>query len=164
VNYEQLAIWSQVISALLFMAAMVAIWIKWILPAVLAGQAAHNEQVAQAERHRDEAKAAVEALRREIDGARRDAELIRERATHQAELETEAAIAEARAAGERSLRNAAGELARARAEARERLRGELIEKALTSAQTEATSRMNAVTNTGLIDRLVATLEQGAHHG
>ncbi|MHB8148471.1 MAG: F0F1 ATP synthase subunit B family protein [Vulcanimicrobiaceae bacterium] len=163
-NYDQLAVWSQVISALLFMVALVAIWIKWIAPAVLAAQEAHNQQIVQAERHRDEAKAALEALRREIDGAKRDADLIRERAKHQAELEKEAAIAQARAAGERSLRNAEGELDRVRAEARERLRGELIEKALAFAQTRATSRMNAATNVTLVDRLIATLEQGEHHG
>ena len=163
-NYEQIAIWSQVVSAILFLIALVAIWIKWIAPAVLTAQEAHNQQIAVAERHRDQAKATLEVLRHEIDGAKRDADLIRERAKHQAELERDAAIAEAREAGERSLRNAAGELGRARAEARERLRGELIEKALAFAQTEAISRMNAGTNAALVDRLVAKLEQGAHHG
>ncbi len=163
-NYEQIAIWSQVISAILFLIALVAIWIKWIAPAVLAAQEARNQQIAVAERHRDEAKATLETLRHEIDGAKHDADLIRERAKHQAGLEKEAAIAEAREAGERSLRNAAGELGRARAEARERLRGELIEKALSFAQREATSRMNAATNAKLVDRMVVTLEQGADRG
>ena len=163
-NYDQLAVWSQVVSAMLFLIALVAIWIKWIAPAVLAAQEASNQQIALAEKHRDEAKATLELLHHEIEGAQRDADLIRERAKHQADLETQASLAQAQEAGERTLRSAAGELDRARAQAREQLRGELIEKALAAAQTQASAQMTAATNGGLIDRLIAGLEQGAQHG
>ena len=74
--YLDVAIWSQVVSAILFIGALVFIWNKWIVPVVLAAQVRSNAQIAESERHRDEAKGALGALREEIDSARRDAELI----------------------------------------------------------------------------------------
>ena len=157
-NYEQVAIWSQVVSAPLFLLVLLWIWIKWIAPAVLVAQGAHNQKIAQAERHRDEAKAALDALRHEIEGANHDAELIAKRASAQSAREREATLTQAREAGERAFRNAQGELDRARAAAREQLRTELLDKALASAQREALQRVDSALNTKLVDRFVASLE------
>ncbi len=85
---------------------LVWLWIKFIQPAIVAAQQNKNKQIAEAERHRDEAKATLESLRTEIEGAQRDADLIRQRAEDQAKREAEAIVSEAREAGERSLRNA----------------------------------------------------------
>ena len=164
INYEQVAVWSYVLSAVLFVAVMIVIWIKWIQPAVLAAQANNNKQIAEAERHRDEAKAALEALRLEIGGAERDAQLIRDRANSQGKHESEATIAEAKQAGERALRNAAGELERARAAAREQLREELLDKALASARAEATKRVDGTVNAKLVNRFVSSLTTEADRG
>ena len=164
INYEQVAIWSQVISSGLFLVVMIWIWIKWIQPAVLAAQANNNKQIAEAERHRDEAKAALEALRLETNGANRDAQLIRDRANSQGKHETEATIAEAKQAGERALRNAAGELERARAAAREQLREELLDKALASARIEAAKRVDGTVNANLVNRFVSSLTPEADRG
>ncbi|MGZ3498249.1 MAG: F0F1 ATP synthase subunit B family protein [Vulcanimicrobiaceae bacterium] len=160
-NYTEIAIWSQVASAVLFIAAMVVIWIKYIQPAVLAAQENHNKQIAEAERHRDEAKAILDSLQGEIEAAQRDAASIKERAQTQAEREREAAIAEAKAAGERALRNAQAELDRSRAAARVQLRHELLDKALDLARKEAAERVDATVNAKLVDEFVHYLERGA---
>ena len=160
-NYEQIAVWSQVISAMLFMAVLVWMWFKFIQPAVLAAQETHNKQIAEAERHRDEAKASLDALRQEIEGAKRDATLIASRANDQAVREREATIAEAREAGERQLRGAQGELDRARAAAREAFRAELLDRALLAARKEASARVDSGVNAKLVDGFVSSLSNGS---
>ncbi|HET9031206.1 MAG TPA: hypothetical protein VFN49_13620 [Candidatus Aquilonibacter sp.] len=162
-DYEQIAKWSDIISAILFLAVMVWLWMKYIAPAVLSAQENQNRQLAEAERHRDEAKAAIDLLRQEIEGAKRDAQLIAERAASQAQHEAEAMIADAKAAGDRALRNAHGELDRARAAGREQFREELAAKALELARREAEARVDANTNARLVDRFVASLEHGARN-
>lgn len=159
-SYEQIAVVSQVVSAILFMVALVAIWVKYIQPAVLTAQENHNKKIAETERHRDEAKASLEALRKEIDGASRDAELIRQRAADQAVREKDALVADARESGERSLRNAQGELQRARAAARDQLRVELLDRALHAARAQAEKRVDSSINTKLVDAFVASIESG----
>ncbi|HEY8322345.1 MAG TPA: hypothetical protein VIG46_11215 [Candidatus Baltobacteraceae bacterium] len=161
-NYEQIAIWSNVACALIFYVVIVWMWIKFAQPAVLAAQANTNKQLAETERHRDEAKASLDVLRAEIEGAARDAAAIRARAAEFAEHEREAALAEARAAGERGLRNAAGELERAREAARESLRTELLEKALDLAKSDATARVDAGLNARLVGDFVASIPKGAN--
>jgi len=161
-NYEQIAVWSNVACALLFYVVIVWMWLKFAQPAVLAAQANTNKQLAESERHRDEAKASLEVLRGEIEGAERDAAAIRARSLEFANHEREAALAEAREAGERALRNAAGELDRARAAARETLRTELLEKALDLAKTDATARVDAGLNAKLVGDFVASIPKGSN--
>ena len=160
-NYENIAKWSDIVSAILFLAVTVWLWMKYIAPAVLSAQENTNRQLAEAERHRDEAKAALELLRQEISGAKNDAQLIAGRAASQAEHEAESVVAAAKQAGERALNNARGELERARAAAREQFREELAAKALELARREAQSRVDGGVNTRLVDRFVASLEHGA---
>ena|SRR5579863_6313944 len=159
-NYEEVAKWSQVISAIFFYAVLVWLWVKFGAPALKSAQAAKNKQIAEGERHRDEAKAALDALRHEIEGAKHDAALIRTRGDDAARREASAIVAEARETGERALRNAQGELERARVAAREALRADLAEKALALARTDAERRVDASVNTQLVDRFAASLERG----
>lgn len=166
-NYEQIATYSQVISAVLFLIVMVWIWGKFIQPAVLGAQESANRQLAEAERHRDEAKAALGTLQQEIEGARRDADAIRSRASDQARAESSATIADAKESGERLVRNAQGELDRARASARAQLRDDLLEKALARARDEAARRVDDATNAALVSRFVDSIagssaERSAH--
>lgn len=161
IDYEQIAKWSDIVSAILFLAVLVWLWMKYIAPAVLGAQANQNRLLAEAERHRDEAKAALDLLRQEIEGAKHDASLIGQRAADQSKHESETTIAEANEAGERMLRNAQGELERARAAAREQLREELASKALDLARSEAQTRVDGGVNARLVDRFVASLEHGA---
>lgn len=158
-NYELISTWSQVISSILFLAVMIWLAVKLGGPAVLAARDEKNKQIAEAERHRDEAKAAVELLRADMQGASQDADAIRTRAATQAEHERAAALAEAKDAGERTLRGAGGELDRARLAARERLRTEILDRALEIARSDATARVDAAANAKLVANFVSTLER-----
>lgn len=162
-NYEDIAKWSQIISAVAFYAVVVWLWFKFLAPALKAAQADRNRQIAEAERHRDEAQKALEALRHEIFGAKRDAELIRARAEEQARSEASKIVEEAREAGERALRNAQGELDRARAAARAELRAQLVDKALAMARAQAERRVDGAINAQLVDRFAGTLERGGRN-
>jgi F-type H+-transporting ATPase subunit b len=157
--YVQVAIWSQVVSAALFLCVLAWLWFKFLQPAIMTAQERYNKQIAEAERHRDEAKATLDLLQNEIGGASRDAELIRNRADAQASNEYDAAVAEARDAGERSLRNAQAEFARALAAAREQLRVDLLDKALIRARDEASRRIDPATNARLVERFAGSLER-----
>jgi F0F1-type ATP synthase membrane subunit b/b' len=156
--YLKIALYSQVVSAIVFMGVLVYIWVRWILPVVMAAQERSNKQIAEAERHRDEARAALTALHDEIESARRDAGLIGERAEVHARHEREATLAEATAAGERQIRDAQGELERARGVARQRLRDAMIAGALQIARTEAPERLGAAGERRLVDAMVGSLE------
>lgn len=156
--YIQVAIWSQVVSSVLFLGVMLWLWVRFIQPAVLTAQDNSNKLIAEAERHRDEAKATLEMLGGEVSGAKHDAELIKARAAAQAEREYAATVAESTEAGERALQNAGGELDRARAAARDQMRVELLDRALASARIEAGRRVDATLNAVLVDRFIAGLE------
>ncbi|HZT12065.1 MAG TPA: hypothetical protein VFA29_04660 [Candidatus Baltobacteraceae bacterium] len=159
-NYEAFAVWSEVASAIAFVAALAWVWMKFIQPAVAVAQQNANARIAEAERHRDDAKARLEALQGSIDDAQRDAQAIAERAARQAQAEYDAAIAEAKEAGERELAGAKGELARARAAARVRYRDELLEKALSMARRDAAERVDENVNRKLVQGFLQTLERG----
>lgn len=160
-NYTAIAEYSQIASAVLFVIVMVWIWVKFIQPAVIVSQQNANAQLAEAERHRDQAKAQLDGLHGEIENAQRDAAAIKQRVAAQAKAECEAMVVEARAAGERAVQSAQGELDRARAAARGRLRDELLDQALTLARTEAQRRVDARVNEQLVGTFLTHLEQGS---
>jgi F0F1-type ATP synthase membrane subunit b/b' len=124
----------------------------------MAAQERSNQQIADAERHRDEAKAALQTLREDIEGARHDAKLIEQRVSERADHEREALLQETTEAGERALAEAGRELERARAAARQRLRDELLESALRLARQEAAQRVDAALDARLVDRFAGSLE------
>jgi F-type H+-transporting ATPase subunit b len=162
--YENVAIWSQVISSILFLCVLVWLWMKYLQPAIMASQERVNKQIAEGERHRDEAKAMLDILQTEIEGANRDAEAIKQRAADQAQHETDATLAEAREAGQRALANANMEFDRSLAAARASLRVEMLDKALTRARAQAQQRVDASTDTTLVDRFIGSLEGGTRNG
>jgi ATP synthase F0 subunit b len=157
-TYQHISDWSQIVAAILFIGVLVWLWLKYIMPAILTAQERHNKQIAEAERHRDEAKAALDVLRGEIGTAGHDATLIVERADEQAQREHHTTIEQARDAGERSIRNAQLEFDRAMVAARDRLRDELASKALDRARDLAKARVDASENAALVDRFVTNLE------
>lgn len=156
--YVRIALWSQVVAAALFICFLAWLWTKFLQPAVLAAQERQNKQIAEAERHRDEAKAMLDVLRTQITGAAHDADAIKQRAVAQAKREYDASVAEATEAGERSLANAKGELERARASARDQLRHEILERALSQARQDAERRVDAPTNARLVNEFLGSLE------
>jgi F0F1-type ATP synthase membrane subunit b/b' len=160
VNYPLIAEYSQIASAVLFVIVMVWIWVKFIQPAVLTAQQNANAQIAEAERHRDEAKAVLDSLQGEVASAQRDAQAIKQRCEVQAQTERDAVLREARDAGERAVRNAQGELGRARVAARERLRDELLNQAIELARKQAAQRVDERVNARLVGSFLSSLEHG----
>ncbi|BDE08161.1 hypothetical protein WPS_34370 [Vulcanimicrobium alpinum] len=158
-SLELLAQWSQIVGAIVFVVVMVWLWNKYLAPGVKSYQAAKNAELAEAEARRERLRADVADARGEVERAESEAKEIRTRAERMATREREAAIAAAHAEAERIVRNADGELARARLAARDRLRVELIEKALRKARSEASGRVDAATNERLVQRTVADLAE-----
>lgn len=157
--YLRIAIWSQVISSIVFIAVLVWAWFRWFLPVIMSAQERSNKQIAEAERHRDEVKAALEALSSEIGSAHHDAELIVQRASEHAEHERQSALLECNDAGERALQDAGKELARARTAAQRRLRDDLLARALRVAREDAARRVTPALDERLIDGFVGSLER-----
>ena len=157
--YLQIAVWSQVFSSIVFVAVLVFMWFKWMLPVFMAAQASSNRAIAEAERHRDEVKAALETLRAEIETAREDAGLIVRRASDRAQHERQALRDEAVAAGERALDNAGRELERARSAARRRMRDEVVEAAIALARGDAARRAGPALDSRLIARVAGSIDE-----
>jgi F0F1-type ATP synthase membrane subunit b/b' len=162
--YLQIAVWSQIVSSIVFIAALVYMWFRFLLPVFMAAQQRNNLQIAEAERHRDEVKSALDVLRREIETAQHDAELIKQRATEHAAHERQVVLNEANEAGERALRDAQRELERALAAGRRQLRGELVENALRLAREEASRRVGPALDARFLDRFAGALEESAANG
>lgn len=158
-DYVRIAEYSQIASSVLFLAVMIWIWVKLIQPAVLTAQQNANARIAQAERHRDEAKAALAGLQADIDAAHGDAQRMKDRVATQSQAEREAVLREAREAGERAVTNAQGEMGRARAAARAQYRDELLERALSMARAQAETRVDATVNQRILSSFLASLER-----
>lgn len=159
--YLKIAVWSQVVSSVIFIAVLIYIWQRYVLPVLLAAQERSNRQIADAERHRDEAKEALEALGAEIESARRDSVLIARRAAERAEHERQQVLKEATDAGERALADAGRELDRARAAARAKVRDELVALALQIAREDAAKRMGADLDAKFVEGFAGSLEGGS---
>jgi F-type H+-transporting ATPase subunit b len=163
-SYEAIAVWSRIIGTVAVLAILWYVFARFLAPAIARAQQAKNEEIAHAEERRSAAQAQIAAVRAEIEQAERDAAAIRARAESDAKREREAATAQAAEAGERLVRNAEGELARARAAARDALRVELIEKALQLARREADGRIDPALNAQLAGNFVGSLEAGGPRG
>jgi len=157
--YEKLASYSQVVASILFIVALVILWRKFIAPAVIASQARKNADLAESEARRDAARAETELARAEIATAETDARSIRARAEIDAAAVRERILKEAQVEGERLVRNAEGELERGRMAARERLRDDLLEKAMQIAR-DASAHLDESTNRRLVRDAVDTAERG----
>ena len=105
----------------------------------------------------------VKALEHEIEGAKRDAEKMKERVRERAAREHEAIVQAAKDEGERTLRHSAGELERARAAARAGLREELANKALEMAYGQSAARVDASVNDRLVQDFLSSLERGLNN-
>lgn len=159
-NLELLAQWSQIAGAVVFVIAIVLIWNKYVAPGVKAYQAAKNAELADAEARREHIRADVAAARGEVERADEDCREIVGRVESVVKREHDKALAEARAEADRIVRNAEGELDRARLAARDRLRIEFIEKALAKARGEAASRVGEDANRKLVAGTVDDLVRG----
>ncbi len=158
-SYEALATGSQVVASILFIIALVILWRKYLAPAVLASQARKNAELADSQARRDAALAETTVAQAEVAKADDDARAICARAQSDATRTREKILADARAEGERLARNAEGELERGRTAARDRLRTDLLEKAMQIAR-EASAHLDEATNRRLVGEAVDTAERG----
>ncbi len=158
--FIQVALWSQVAGSVAFLIVMVLLFRKFLIPAVEANQAARNAQLAEAEARRTRIQTEAAHARGDIEAADRDAAEIRSRIAHAIERDRAHTLDEANAEGVRIIRNAEGELERARIAARDRLRIELIEKALAKARAQASGRVNDTVNKALVEATVDDLARG----
>jgi F-type H+-transporting ATPase subunit b len=163
-TYESIAIWSRVIGTVVVLALLWYIFAKFLAPAIARAQEAKNEEIARAEQRRDAARTEIAAAQAAVAQAEADARAIRARAEADAHREREQALAQAREAGERSVRNAEGELARGRVNAQAALRVELIEKALDAARRDAEARVDPTYNAALVGKFLNSLEAGDARG
>ena len=158
--FEHVALWSQVAGSVAFLLVLILLFRKYLIPAVIANQAARNAQLAEAEARRTRIQTEAAQARGEIEAADRDAAEIRNRVARVTQRDRARALDEAKAEGERLVRNAEGELERARLAARDRLRIELIEKALAKARAQASGRVSDSVNKALVDATVDDLARG----
>jgi F-type H+-transporting ATPase subunit b len=158
-NYEAIALWSQVIAAVVFAVLIVLGFVHFITPAINRSTQLKNEEIRENERRRDEAVRAVEEARAELARAQADGQRIRASIEHDAQREAAMIVAGAHSEAQRLIRNARGEMERERLAARDTLRVELIEHALNAARKEAARRIDAATDAMLVDRFVTELER-----
>ena len=159
-SLELLAQVSQIVGAIVFLIVAVLVWNRFIAPAVKAYTAAKNAELAEAESRREHMRADVAAARGEIETAEADAKMMAERAQLAVQRDRAKAIDDAQHEAERIVRNAEGELDRARMAARDRLRVEFIEKALAKARADATARVTDAANATLVRAVVDDLVRG----
>jgi F-type H+-transporting ATPase subunit b len=157
--YDALATWSQVVGSIAFIIVLVWLFVRFVVPAVAASQERKNAELAEAERRRDAAGETVEAARREVETASGEATAILQRVDGDVVRERELILREARDDGERVVRNADGELGRARMAARDRLRTELVSQALRIAR-EAATGVGSADNDRIVAGIVNQIERG----
>ena len=160
-NLELLAQWSQIAGAAIFVVVTIAVWRRWIAPAIQNYQEAKNADLAAAEARRDRMRSEADEARADAEQAEAEARTIGERAKSDADAERKRILAEAQEESERLVRNANGEIARARMAARDRLRIEFIEQALIRARSQAADTLDDAANESLIEETVDTLVRGA---
>jgi F0F1-type ATP synthase membrane subunit b/b' len=158
--FETVALWSQILGAIVFLVVLILLFRKYLVPAVVANERARNAEIVDAEKRLARMRAGAAKARVEVETADRDAAEILARVERVAERDRAHVLAEANAEGHRLLSNAEGELARARLVARDRLRVEFIEKALARARAEAPVRVDAALNGALVNRTVDDLARG----
>ncbi len=158
--YAQVALWSTVGGALVFLGCLVYGWMRFVAPAVIAAQEKRNAELVEAETRRDALKVEVDVAKGELALADADVVAIKARATRDAERIRQAIVDDARTEGERLVRNAEGELDRGRLTAREDLHHELLSLALAHAR-EAAGSLETETRRRLIDDAVESLERRA---
>jgi F0F1-type ATP synthase membrane subunit b/b' len=156
--YEQLAVWSQVLGSVAFIAVLVYVFQRFLIPAVVASQERKNAELIEAERRRDAAKEDVLVARRELDGVEEEVKALRVRAAVDARRERERILADATAEGKRLVSTAEGELDRGRFAAREAFRVALLDKALHIARRSAAEGIDAEKDRALVSGVMNAVD------
>ena len=158
-NYDAIALWSQIVAAVVFAALIVIGFIRFLTPTIEHMTAAKNEEIRENEKRRDEAVRKVTEANAEIDQAAADAVRIKENIERDARREAAIIVATAHSEAQRLTRNAHAEYERSRATARDRLRIEMIEKALAVARKTVAARVDEKAEATLVGRFIDQLER-----
>lgn len=156
-QFLQIAKWSQIVCAIVFLIFLIWAVRKYLVPAIESATKARNAELAAAEKHRDAMKNEVVQARAQVEAADRDAIAIANRAKDDAARERQRILDEAKADGERTVRNAQGELGRGRIAANSALRAEFIDRALALARKEAAAKIDDRENLRLVNSTVDAL-------
>jgi F0F1-type ATP synthase membrane subunit b/b' len=159
-NYETIAQYSEIIGGFAFVIVMIWLFRKFALPAVRAGEISRNADLVNSEHRREQLRTEVSAARAEVESADRDVLAIGARAETDARREHETIIADARREGLRLLQNARGELDRGRIAGNDKLRIELIEKALNRARELALQQLSDDGNAKLVAQTFSDVTAG----
>ncbi len=157
-NYEAIALWSQVVAAVVFAALIVVGFIRFLTPTIARMTAAKNDEIRESEKRRDEAVQRARAARSEIAEATTDAARIKEHIERDARREAAIIVATAHSEAQRLVRNAHADYERSRAAARDRLRIEMIDKALAAARKTVLARIDEKAEATLVGRFIDELE------
>ena len=158
-NYDAIALWSQVVAAVVFAALIVIGFMRFLTPTIARMTAAKNDEISENEKRRDEAVRRVNAARAEIAEATTDAARIKENIERDARREAAIIVATAHSEAQRLVRNAHAEYERSRAAARDRLRIEMIDKALAAARKTVIARVDDKAEATLVGRFIDELER-----
>jgi F-type H+-transporting ATPase subunit b len=158
-TYEAIAVWSEVVASVLFIAAMIWIFRKYIAPAVTKAEAQKNAELVEAERRRNEAREQVSISQRNLEAAKTEVTAILARAASDAQRERDRILADARVDGERLINNADGELTRGRAAGRESYRDALLQDALRLAGEKAAREVDGRADTDIINRVLGAIDE-----
>jgi F0F1-type ATP synthase membrane subunit b/b' len=159
-NYETIAQYSEIIGGFAFVIVMIWLFRKFALPAVRAGEVSRNADLVNSEHRREQLRSEVSAARAEVEAADRDVLAIAARAETDARHEHETIITDARREGLRLLQNARGELDRGRIAGKDKLRIELIEKALNRAREIAQQQLSDDGNAQLVAKTFSDVTAG----
>jgi F-type H+-transporting ATPase subunit b len=158
-NYEAIALWSQVVAAVVFAALIVIGFIRFLTPTIARMTAAKNDEIREGEKRRDEAVQRVNTARAEIAEATTDAARIKEHIERDARREAAIIVATAHSEAQRLVRNAHADYERSRVAARDRLRVEMIDKALAAARKTVLARIDEKAEATLVGRFIDELER-----
>jgi F0F1-type ATP synthase membrane subunit b/b' len=156
--YEQLAVWSQVFGSVAFVAVLVYLFNRYMIPAIIASQERKNAELLEAERRRDAAKEDVLIARRELDDVEEEVKAVRMRSAVDSRKERERILADATSDGARLVQNAQGELLRGRAAARELFRVALLNNALRIARLKAEQHIDTIQDQRLVEGVMGAVD------
>lgn len=150
---------AKVIDFIIFVAAIIWVWNRYLVKQLAAQQEAENKIVADAQAHRSQAETGIAAAQAAIEQAKTDA--VRMVAVGQAQaaklVVDERAAAQSHA--QRILSHANGELERERYRVRRELLEETVEQAHARAAELAKRVIDPAKQEVLVDRLIADLER-----
>lgn len=158
-NYDAIALWSQVVAAVVFAALIVTGFIRFLTPTIARMTAAKNDEIRENEKQRDDAVQRAREARAEISEATSDAGRIKENIERDARREAAIIVATAHSEAQRLVHNAHAEYERSRVSARDRLRIEMIDKALAAARKTVLARIDEKAEATLVGRFIDELER-----